>query len=48
MQGEHRMKVLDGKDMDEGSNFTIFCNVTMDIGHMAKIIWLKDVSHEED
>ena len=31
------------KDITVGEDFDLFCNVTMDVGHVAKINWLKNV-----
>ena len=34
------------KDITVGEDFDLFCNVTMDVGHVAKINWLKNVRIE--
>ena len=31
------------KDITVGEDFDLFCNVTMDVGHVAQINWLKNV-----
>ena len=42
--GEKRwINTVVAKDIKVGEDFDLFCNVTMDVGHVAQINWLKNV-----
>jgi hypothetical protein len=37
-------KTMVSKDITVGEDFRIFCNVTLDVGHHAKLKWLRNAS----
>ena len=42
--GEKRwINTVVAKDIKVGEDFDLFCNVTMDVGHVAQINWLRNV-----
>ena len=39
-----KVKLTASRAVDAGADFALVCNVTLDVGHVAKITWTKDVS----
>ena len=39
-----RVELSSSRSVDAGQDFALVCNVTLDVGHVAKITWTKDVS----
>ncbi len=36
-----RIALTDRRDVERGDSFLLYCNVTLDVGHVAKITWRK-------
>ncbi len=43
-QGGERMSLSSAREVARGADFLLYCNVTLDVGHVAKISWRKNVS----
>ncbi len=44
LQDGEKIPLTDNRDVEMGDSFLIYCNVTLDIGHVIRIKWRKNVS----